>query len=217
GADLTVTTTFTYRLKPRGMTAGGVPLFDVADAEAEYQQPINLNFAVGHDVVPARDGYIVVAGTPVRGFKDGQLVWTYPNAWSSLHTGHRAPPRQYPGQLIATTKVLGLPVIPRGSDAGEIWAYNGDRGNIYLMTTDGLFVADLFRTPTMDEPKVQRWATETAKRGMRLSDYGVPGENFKPSLNQTDDGEVYLVTGKEHSSLVRVAGLETLRRLPEVE
>jgi hypothetical protein len=215
GADLGFTTSFTYQLKPHGFTAAGVPLYDAAEATAAFRGPIDLNFAEGHDAVTAGKDFTVVAGSPVRGFKDGQLWWTYPNAWAGLHPGHKAPPRQYSGQLIATTKVLGLPVVPRGSDAGAIWAYNGDRGDVYLMTMDGLFVSQLFQIPSIDAPKVARWEDVPARRGMEVGQYNVPGENFLPTINQTTDGQVYLVTGKEHSSLVHVMGLETIRRLPE--
>jgi hypothetical protein len=146
------------------------------------------------------------------GYKDGVLRWTYPNGWPSLHWGHRAPPVQYPGMLIATTKPVGYPVTPRGTEGVQMWGYNGDPGQIYLLSTDGLFVTMLFRDGK--GAKFPVWGTlPEAKRGMSLNDIIVPGENFWPRLVQTRDGNVYVITGKNHSSIVRVDGLETARRI----
>src|SRR4051812_3199902 len=54
----------------------------------------------------------------------------------------------------------------------------------------------------------------TASRGMLLNGLTLHDENFWPSITQTRDGNVYLIDGAR-SSLVRVDGLETIRRLPE--
>jgi hypothetical protein len=54
----------------------------------------------------------------------------------------------------------------------------------------------------------------TAQRGMSLNGLTLHDENFWPSITQTKDGLIYLVDGAR-SSLVRVDGLETIRRLPE--
>ena len=53
-----------------------------------------------------------------------------------------------------------------------------------------------------------------ATRGMDVTDVSLHDENFWPSITQTPDGQVYLVDGGR-TSLVRVDGLDTIRRLPE--
>ena len=50
-----------------------------------------------------------------------------------------------PGEVIGTTRLLGGFVTPQNSDAGPIWCINGNMGNMYLFTADGLFVAQLFQ------------------------------------------------------------------------
>jgi hypothetical protein len=40
-------------------------------------------------------------------------------------------------------------------------------------------------------------------------------ECFFPSIQQTEDGRVYLVAGKSFSAIFEVKGLDTIRRLPE--
>ncbi len=100
-------------------------------------------------------------------------------------------------------------MTPRGSDAGPLWSVNGNMGNMYLMTEDGLFVATLFH----DQRAGRLWSMPVAQRNMLLDDLTLHDENFWPSICQTADGNVYLVDGGR-TSLVRVDGLESLRRLP---
>ena len=55
-----------------------------------------------------------------------------------------------------------------------------------------------------------------AQRSMLVNRYSLSDENFWPSVTQTkEDGKVYLVDG-QRSSLVRVDGLDSIRRLPEI-
>ena len=82
-------------------------------------------------------------------------------------------------------------------------------GNMYLFTADGLFVATLFQ----DVRQGKSWAMPAAERGMLLNDLTLHDENFWPSITQTADGQVYLVDGAD-TSLVRVDGLDSIRRLP---
>ena len=88
-------------------------------------------------------------------------------------------------------------------------ALNGNMGNIYLFTADGLFVASLFHDARQGRP----WAMPIARREMLLNDLTLHDENFWPSITQTSDGLVYLIDGGR-TSLVRIDGLETIRRLP---
>ena len=72
--------------------------------------------------------------------------WYYPSKWHGLHASQMAPAGRVPdpGELIGTTRVLGLPFRFKDSDAGEIWGINANSGVMYLFTTDGLFVSSLF-------------------------------------------------------------------------
>jgi len=51
-------------------------------------------------------------------------------------------------------------------------------------------------------------------RNMKLEGISLGGENFWPSLTQTPDGQIYVVNGGT-STLVRVDGLGSIRRLPD--
>jgi hypothetical protein len=115
-----------------------------------------------------------------------------------------------PGEVIGTTRLLGLPVKPRDSDVGEIFAVNGNKGNVYLFTTDGLFVATLFR-----DSRTTGWNPPSSAAGTLVNDQSIQEENFFPSIGQTSAGDIYLSVVND--CLVRVEGLEKARRIPASE
>ncbi len=208
--DLSLVTSYSTQLKPQGFTPAGAPLYDATTAEVVVPK-MHVGFSSGGgELLQGKDGWMILTGGPMRGYRNGELRWTYPSQWPSLHAGHSAPASSYFGELVATTRLLGQPVTPKGTDVGELWAVNSDRGNAYLLTTDGLFVATLARdgntAPGLTFPE--------AHRGMLFNEISFFGEHFWPTLNQTADGQIYLVAGKNHSTLVRLDGLESLRRLP---
>jgi len=208
--DLTLVTSYSKVLKPRSFTDKGAPVYDLIEAK-KLVEAVPLHWTSGGaETFLARDGWLVVTGGPMRGYQGGELLWTYPSQWPSLHGSHEAPLPSRPGEMIGTTRIVGQPVTPRGSDAGEIWGTNGNFGTVSLMTTDGLFVATLGKDSRTAPP----WAMPRQERWMKLSDVSFGEEHFWPTLNQTADGNIYLVAGHNHASIVRVDGLGTIRRIP---
>ncbi|MBN2475476.1 MAG: hypothetical protein JXB62_12770 [Pirellulales bacterium] len=137
----------------------------------------------------------------------GEPRWSYPSAWPGLHASHEAAVPDRPGLVVGHTRLLGGWVQGR---AGPMFCINGNMGNMYLITADGLFVSTLFH----DIRLRPNWAAPVAVRNMDVTDVSLHDENFWPSITQTPDGKVFLVDGGR-TSLVRVDGLETLARLPE--
>jgi hypothetical protein len=203
-------TSFTEQLKPARFTIGGAPVYDLAAMAPAIPAVTHRFTSGGAEAFPANDGWTVVTGGPMRGYRAGRLAWTYHSQWPGLHASHQAPQRaQRPGELIGTTRLLGHPVRPLRGEAGELWAVNGNAGVIYLMTTDGLFVGTLGRDRFQGKP----WPAE-ATRGVDLSEVWFNDEHFWPTINQGADGTIHVLIGKNHSSIVRVDGLESVRRLP---
>lgn len=205
------------RYAPQRFTSQGAPVYDLAKGRilaAGVQGPASSG---GDQALWHESGWTVLT-TPPRPFSpysvgavfQGEPRWSYPSLWPGLHASHESPPPDRPGEIIGTTRLLGDFVTPRGGDSGPLWCINGNQGNLYLFTADGLFVAELFK----DVRRGARWAMPGAQRGMLLNALTLSDENFWPSITQTKDGKVYLVDGAR-SSLVRVDGLETIRRLPE--
>lgn len=213
-ADLSAVTASGLLLKPQGFAPGGAPLYDAAQAivlASGTQRPTSSG---GGQALLGSDGWLVLTTAPkpfapqgFGGVRGGVASWSYPSLWPGLHAGHSAPLPEFPGEVLGSTRLLGLPVRPPGTDT-ELWAINGDKGNIYLFTTDGLFVATLFK-----DGRSASWKLPQAERGMLLNDVSTGAESFWPSIAQTPDGRVYLVVN--WPSIVRLDGLDGIRRLPD--
>jgi hypothetical protein len=215
GLGLTTATAIGYA--PQGFTARGAPKYDLAKGTklAAGGRPS----PVAGQVLAAREGWAVFTLPPeplpacyLAGAKNGQLTWTYPEEMPGLHNSQKARPPTHPGEIIGTTRLLGRSFL--GGDLKEapieLWAINGNLGNVYLFTTDGLLVATLFQ----DHRAARPWP-EDERRGADLNQVSLMDECFYPSIQQMADGRVYLVAGKSFSAIFEVTGLDTVRRLPE--
>ena len=98
----------------------------------------------------------------------------------------------------------------KGCEAGPVWAVNANMGNFYIFTRDGLFVATVFE----DVRQGKLWKMPVATRGMSLKGISLHDENFWPTITSTPEGKVYAVDGS-YSSLVRLDGLDTIRRIDD--
>ena len=205
------------RFAPTGFSAGGAPQYDLAKGEtlaSGVQPPASSG---GDQVLAGAAGWTIVtlgiapfARHSLSGARNGQPQWSYPNLWPGLHASHEAPTPDRPGELVGPTRLMGGFISPKNSDAGEIWGINANMGTAYLFTADGLFVATLFKDKREGKP----WTMPVAKRDMSLDGVTLHEENFWPTLTQTTDGQVYLMNGGR-AALVRIDGLETVRRLPD--
>ncbi len=202
------------RFAPVGWTATGAPRYrlDRGQTLSVGAQP-EASTGMGQALL-GTDGWTVLTTAPapfapegVGGSRNGIPTWQYPSLWPGLHPSHDAPLPDRPGELIGTTRLLGGFVTPKGSDAGPLWAINGNKGNVYLFTQDGLFVATLFR-----DSRLKSWDAPKAIRGMSVSDLSLQEECFYPTITQTaGDGRIYL---QGNGCILSTEGLEGIRRLP---
>ncbi len=203
--------------KPVSFTSGGAPLYDLSRHDvllAGTQKPASSG---GGQVLPTRGHWTVLTTGPkpfapesLAGAENGVSRWEYPSLWPGLHASHNAPSPDHPGELIGTTRLLGPSFQLKNAKDIELWAVNGNKGTIYLFTSDGLFVTTLFQDTRLPSAS---WSKHSqAVRGMSVSDVTAGEENFWPSITQTSDGQVYVVTN--FPGIVRVDGLDTLQRLP---
>ena len=205
------------RFAPVGFTASGTPRYrlDAGQTLSAGAQP-EESTGMGQALL-GTDGWTVLTTAPlpfhasaVGGSHHGVPTWQYPSLWPGLHPSHDAPLPDRPGELIGTTRLLGGFVTPKGSDAGRLWAINGNKGNVYLFTQDGLFVATLFQ-----DSRLKGWDAPRAIRGMSVADLSLQEESFYPTITQTvADGKIYL---QGDGCLLDVGGLEGIRRLPITE
>jgi hypothetical protein len=203
------------RYAPVRFTPEGIPVYDLRSGEVivDGAQPRSSDGG-GQALYSPQATVLTTAPAPFSrdgmGGVDGQgHRWSYPSLWPGLHPGHSAPIADHPGELEATTRLLGGFIHPAGEDAGPLWGINSNNGEMYLFTADGFFVTQLFQDVRVGKP----WSVPRAQRNMLVNDLSPHDENFFPSLTQTSDGNVYVDNGN-HTALVRVDGLNSLRLLP---
>jgi hypothetical protein len=202
------------RFAPVRFDSIGTPKYDLSKGEllvAGAQDPVSSG---GDQVIQAPNGWTVLTNAPepfsaygVGGAQSGVAKWSYPSLWHGLHASHDAPLPEHTGQLLGTTRLLGGFVTPKGSDAGPLWAINGNKGNVYLFTADGLFVATLFK-----DSRLASFNAPDQQYNRKMNDYSLQEEAFWPSISQTSDSAIYIIGGT--SSIMRLDGLDGIRRLP---
>ena len=203
----------TALLRPLSFTPKGVPTYGLKHASigpAGGPPPSSG----GNQTLYAEGFWTIHANAPppfspfsLGGSFQGEPRWSYPSPWPGLHASHEAAVPDQPGQVIGHTRLLGDCIQ---SKVGPVFGINGNMGNMYLFTADGLFVSTLFH----DIRLRPNWAAPVAVRNMDVTDVSLHDENFWPSMTQTPDGKVFVIDGSR-TSLVRVDGLDTLQRLPD--
>jgi hypothetical protein len=216
---LTFYTADGLEIKPKEFTPGGAPVYDVATAKRSCPLGIPLPYTV---VGPGRNGDFAVPGYAefaapgkcygsVSGItKDGKH-WYYPNQWPGLHASQSYPINRTPkpGEIIGTTKVIGTSfMVADGKE--ELFALNANSGQIYLFTIDGFFVTSLFKHGYFAKPNPPH-----AERGMLMNDLTSDGEGFYQTITAANDGQVYVQAMNHTSSIVRVDGLNSIKRLKD--
>lgn len=177
----------TVRFNPTSIAPSGIPAYDASKGQVLASGVQHPTTSGGGQAIAARDGWTVLTVAPqpfapygMAGVKNGVPMWSYPSMWPGLHASHISPLPDHPGEMIGTTRLIGGTISPRGVDgkpgqAGEIWAINGNMGNIYLMTTDGLFVATLFK-----DHRTASWDFPQAKPALLVNDASNGQESFWP-------------------------------------
>jgi lysophospholipase L1-like esterase len=194
--------------------AAGLPRYDVASPE-KLGAPANPPASSGGNQALAEPGGWTITTNAMApyspaslgGMFKGEPKWSYPSPWPGLHASHEAAVPDRPGMVVGHTRLLGGWV---GGPLGPMFCINGNMGNMFLFTADGLFVGTFFH----DIRRRPNWSAPVATRNMDVTDVSLHDENFWPSITQTADGKVFLVDGAR-TSLVRVDGLDSLQAIPE--
>lgn len=206
------------RFAVTGVTKQGVPTYDITKGKILAQGVQPPASSGGDQVLEGPGGWNILTlgvkpfhALSISGTRNGIPVWSYPDLWPGLHASHNAPEPSHAGELIGTTRLLGGFFTVKGSDAGPLWAINGNHGNVYIFTADGILAASLFQNMRDGRP----WRMPVAKRNMSLDSITIGEENFWPGITATADGKVYLTDGAR-SAIVRLDGMESITRLPDI-
>lgn len=190
------------RIPLQGWTPGGAPVWDVA-----RQQVLSDSGKVqGCLYLPS--GGQVIAGAPLTCVRDdGTVLWTYQDRWAGVHASHNAPIPERDDQLIGTLGCIG-----RAPTAlGTVFAMHANMGRLYLMTTDGLFVAAVFQDCRMGGEAWPKQARPGASlRGVTMGSEWFGGHFFQ----STKTGDYFLIAGFTAYNLIKLTGFDTLRAIP---
>jgi hypothetical protein len=128
----------------------------------------------------------------------------YPNRHTSVHGSHSAKAAKQ-GYLIGPSSYMGTADL--GGEIGEIFDLNGNLGENYLFTRDGMWVQSLFKD-------CRGWfeVPSQAIRGMSMDAITAGGESFGGNFIKASDGKVYLIIGGTDARVLEVKGLETIKR-----
>jgi hypothetical protein len=181
-----------YRLPVTGWTSHGAPIYTFESATT-----IPYSGSAEH-VAALNDGTLIVNAKPQLlglNISTGQQEWSYPNIWEGVQGSHTADVPA-PGRLIGPLSITGSADL--GGGAGTVFAMNGNLGQQFLMTSDGMWIGAVLRD----------W------RLARVEDmYTVPDEDFGGYFwRDQATGDVFLEAGKSEYRLYRVNGLDTIRR-----
>ena len=189
-------------VKPDGLAKSGVPNYPKLD-EATTRAVLLKKEIPAYDyksihVATAVDrfGNVVFNTDPqmVCYSPDGRLRWQYPNNWVGVHGSHRAPLPEV-GQLQGALFFLGVAPF---DDKGDVFMMNGNHGRFFVMTSDGMYLDEMFKDVRMG--------------GARDATY-IGGEAFGGSFGMSEkDGEYYLQTGGDGYRIYRVGGLKQIKR-----
>ena len=190
-----------------GYTPCGAPIYNIAHPTVTtLDQPL-LGLGNGEGMLMGgSDGRVYINQDPILCVdRNGRVLGTYPSHFTSVHGSHEAKAAR-PGYIIGPSSITGMAPVGR---ADEVFDLNGNLGEHYLFTSDGLLVQSLFKDLRggYDTP-------DRAVRGEPFDNTTAGGESFGANLIGAPDGRVFLTIGGTDARVLDVSGLNTLRRLP---
>ena len=73
--------------------------------------------------------------------EDGKINWLFQNRWTNVHGSHKAPLPK-PGELQGI--LFGLGTAPLDKQ-GDVMVFAGNHGRFFLITTDGIYLDEMFQ------------------------------------------------------------------------
>ena len=185
-------------LTPDGWFPGGAPRYPSLKEAVQTAPEIDLPGSSMVESITDRFGNTVMNSDPaMRAVSPaGKLLWTYPNRWSNVHGSHKAPlPKT--GELQGSLFYSGTAPL---DDISDVIAINGNHGRAFVMTSDGLYLDEMF-------PDV-RMMTNPQAGGIGI----LGGECFGGTFGKAPDGHYYFQGGGISYRIYRVEGLRATTR-----
>ena len=188
---------------PMNADANG-PLYKLGDAQiVPFEQPVEGNNE--GQLIGGSEGRVYLNQQPITAIDaQGRTLGTYPSNFTSVHGSHKATSAK-PGYIIGPSSFLGTVQIP---NVGEVFTLNGNLGENYLFTQDGMYIQTLFKDTRgyFDVPN-------RAVKGMPMDATTAGGESFGGNFVRAVNGKTYLTLGTTEAKVMEISGLESIRRL----
>jgi len=199
-----------WEMPVKGWTECGAPIYEPSSAKLIIAQAERSS---SQTTWVDKKGNILDNAEPVMRMysPDGsKVLWSYPNKWAGVGASHEAPQAEH-GLFIGTMLVIGSADI---NGVGQIFCLNGNQGQAFLMTTDGLMIGALMRDARSapDSPPAK------PDRGDSFKNCTNQGEWFGGQFfHNPRDGKPYLVgfgSSASGNTIFEVTGLDEMKRLP---
>ena len=191
--DLSIVSGGPFHIPVNNIDATGTPHYNFDELKLLSETPADGDMAM------SPDGWLVVG---FQGFKDGQKRWEFEVNKSNT-------PPEGRGEFKDPKRILGHPVKSAKGEAGYLIARYSYMGEIYVYSVDGFLITTL----GADTRVAPFWPYPEEKKDMEITGLSFEAEHFWPFMFGNDDGNVYLSIGKWHNSVVRLDGLENVRRI----
>jgi len=188
------------RIRPTAIRPDGTLTYDLAKVETV---PV-LDTATW----TAADGRVFVLSDALYAADGKTQLWEYPDNYLSVGGSKGVSYDRPAGVLVGEHQPIGhFTVGPE-----ELWVTNGNHGDWFAFTNDGLLAAAIFGGPTGYGKRY--WTMPEWKYGETdLSDVRLEEEHFQGFITKANDGNVYAIAGHNHNSIARVEGLEAMQRV----
>ncbi len=181
-------------LKPDGYYPGGAPKYPVLNDACHAGTPVAMSNNEEETAVDDAGNLLVNSDPHMTSFApDGTLRWTYPNRWSNVGGSHSAPLPEI-GVMQGALFFLGVTPLDK---QGEVFMMNGNHGRFFVLTTDGLYLDEMFKD---------------VRLGGSWDEYMIGGECFGGFFAKAEDGKYYLQSGSIQYRVFRIDGLDALKR-----
>lgn len=188
-------------MAPQGFLPSGAPKYDLPAAissAAPMETPTVAKFQPRVETTVDGKGNLIFNTDPkmTAYSPQGKLLWTYPNQWSGVHGSHNAPLPQT-GEMQGALFFTGIAPLDKDSD---VFAMNGNHGRLFLLTSDGLYVDELFK-----DLRLGQYRSESV--------YMMGGEAFGGTFDKSQtNGKYYLQVGGNEYRVFEVDGFDTIQR-----
>jgi len=193
------------RLRLRGMTPGGTPVYDFSRFEpmaGECQNGIGL-----------RDGSYNSGCAGERGDYFGEMRRIFPGGvarrcywFRGENTGRWTYRLPEPGVVLYPFQAHGVADLPEG---GEVVCWVSDFGQRYLFTDDMLYIDQLFADA---RSSFENWPDEP-KAGFLANPMAPGQESFHGFFTRLADGRYILTSGFTDCRVFEITGLDSIKRM----